>query len=68
MTVFENYLSKYGRVDRVELWLTTVYASASTYYFQEADYVKAREMANKALSLMPGSEYFAHRIEVLNQY
>jgi tetratricopeptide (TPR) repeat protein len=68
MIVFEDHLSKYGRVDRVDMWLTTVYASASTYYFQEADYIKAREMANKALSLMPGNEYFAHRVEVLRQY
>ena len=68
MQVFENHLSKYGKVDRVDMWLTTVYASASTYYFQEGDYVKARQMANKALSLMPGNEYFAHRMEVLMQY
>ncbi|KAA3636359.1 MAG: hypothetical protein DWQ02_08445 [Bacteroidetes bacterium] len=68
MSVFESHLSKYGRVDRVDMWLTTVYASASTYYFQEGDYVKARKMANKALTLMPDNEYFAHRMEVLMQY
>lgn len=68
MAVFENLLAKYGRVERVDMWLTTVYASASTYYFQKADYFMAREMARKALTLMPDNEYFAHRVEVLQQY
>jgi hypothetical protein len=68
MSVFESHLSKYGKVDRVDMWLTTVYASASTFYFQESNYNKARQMTNQALMLIPDSEYFAHRLEVLQRY
>ena len=68
MATFENLLSKYGRVERINLWMTTVYTSAATYYFQQGNYTKAREITAKALMLMPDSEYFAHRQEVLQRY
>lgn len=65
---FEKFLAKYGQVKRSNLWMTTVYTSAATYYFQKRNYAKAREITNKALQLMPNSSYFAHRKEVLEGY
>lgn len=68
MAIFNSHLSKYGRVERIDMWLTTVYASATTFYFQEDNFVRAREIASQALRLMPDNEYFAHRLDVLQQY
>lgn len=65
---FERYLQAYGPTKKVDIWLTTTYASASYYYFSLEDYTNAKYFINKGLLLQPDNHFFQHRAELLANY